>query len=156
MKLIQIGLFLLLSFLVITIHAQKFTTRTGTIIFDGKTPLEDGILGTNNQIYAILDVSNKKILMGGLTQGFNFTKQLMQQHFNENYAETSKYPNTSFKGSFTAPIDVNTKGTYKVDVTGILNFHGVNKTITVPATIIVQSSTPNNSYGSIYSNARRV
>jgi hypothetical protein len=60
---------------------------------------------------------------------FEFEKQLMEQHFNQNYVESDTYPGSEFKGSFTNNTAVNyTKdGTYTVKVKGKLTKHGVRQ-----------------------------
>ena len=67
----------------------------------------------------------------------------MEEHFNENYVESSKYPKTSFAGTITNLSDVNFQkdGTYKTNVKGNLTLHGVTKEIEAPATITVQGGT---------------
>lgn len=46
----------------------------------------------------------------------------MQEHFNENYVESEKYPKASFKGTYS-----------EGNVAGELTIHGITKEITVPA-----------------------
>jgi polyisoprenoid-binding protein YceI len=67
---------------------------------------------------------------------FHFKRALMEEHFNENYMESAKFPKTKFKGTIegfkkemlkAAPVNVK--------ITGVLSVHGVDKTITVPGTI---------------------
>ena len=51
----------------------------------------------------------------------------MQEHFNENYVESEKYPHAIFKGKINEKIDLVKDGEHKVTVTGILSLHGVDK-----------------------------
>jgi hypothetical protein len=132
------GLVILL-FLSISQHAnaQTYLTRNGFIGFYSKTPLED-IRAENRQAYGIIDVAKKNIAFTLLVKGFTFQKQLMQTHFNENYAESDRYPKASFTGTYTGDVDVTKNGLYPVRVKGQLTFHGVAKTIEMPANIEVQ------------------
>src|ERR1700756_4628975 len=114
-------------------HSQLYSTRTGFIGFYSKTPLED-IKAENNQVYAIIDGGKRNIAFSLLVKGFIFAKELMQEHFNENYAESDKYPKANFTGAYTGDVTLNKDGTYKVTVKGNLNFHNLTKTIEVPAT----------------------
>ena len=64
----------------------------------------------------------------------------MQEHFNENYLESPKFPKSSFKGKITNLEQINFEqdGTYPAEVTGDLTLHGVTKTITSSGTITVK------------------
>jgi polyisoprenoid-binding protein YceI len=118
--------------------AQIFLTRDGYIGFFSKTPLEN-VRAENRQVYAVIDAGNKKLAFTALVKGFLFQKELMQEHFNENYAESDKYPKTNFSGTYTGNVDLTKNGTYDVQVQGQLTFHGVTQTINVPATLEVQA-----------------
>ena len=122
----------------ITIQAQKYLTRNGVISFYSKTALED-IKATNNQVYAIVDAASKNLAFTLLMKGFLFDKELMQEHFNEKYVESDKYPKASFTGNYTGDVNTTKDGTYNVIVKGQLTLHGVTKPVEVPATIQVQN-----------------
>src|SRR5215203_1247375 len=117
-------------------NAQIYTTRNGLIGFYSKTPLED-IKAENKQVYAVIDAGKKMLAFNLLVKGFSFTKNLMQDHFNENYIESDKYPNARFSGNYTGDVDPLKNGIYKVQVQGDLTLHGVTKPLNVPATIEV-------------------
>lgn len=121
-----------------TATAQKYMTRNGVISFYSKTPLED-IKATNNQVYAIIDAGNKNLAFTTLLKGFLFAKELMQQHFNEKYVESDKYPKASFTGSYEGDVNLAKDGTYNTTVKGQLTLHGVTKPIEAPATLQVQN-----------------
>jgi len=74
-----------------------------------------------------------------LNTGFKFEKALMQEHFNENYMESSKFPKASFQGTITDPskVNFNKDGIYQVVVAGNLTMHGVTKNLSIPAIIHV-------------------
>ena len=119
-------------------HSQLYSTRTGFIGFYSKTALED-IKAENNQVYAIIDGGKKNIAFSLLLKGFIFTKELMQEHFNENYVESDKYPKANFTGAYTGDVPLDKDGIYKVTVKGNLNLHNVTKPIEIPATIEVKN-----------------
>src|SRR5688500_8117857 len=104
---------------VLALKAQVYTTRNGFIGFYSKTPLED-IKAENKQVYAGIDVAQKKLGFNLLVKGFSFSKKLMQDHFNENYIESDKYPNARFTGNYTGDVDVTKDGSYKVQAQGDL------------------------------------
>ncbi len=59
----------------------------------------------------------------------------MEEHFNENYMETEKYPKAVFKGRINETIDHTKDGENKVSVTGKLEIHGVTKEVTLNGTL---------------------
>jgi hypothetical protein len=118
-------------------YGQLYSTKTGFIGFYSKTPLED-VKAENNQVYAVLDMGKKNIAFSLLMKNFIFPRQLMQTHFNENYAESDKYPKASFSGSFAGNVDVNKEAVYRVVVKGQLTLHGVTRPLETPATLEVK------------------
>lgn len=128
-----------LILLATAVNAQdRYFTKTGTIQFYSKAALED-IEAKNKTVTAVLDSKTGAIQFSVQMKGFEFAKALMQQHFNENYVESDKYPKAEFKGSIANNSAVNyTKdGTYDVNVQGKLTLHGVTKDIDAPGTIKV-------------------
>jgi polyisoprenoid-binding protein YceI len=115
-------------------HAQVYLTTSGFAGFYSKTSLED-IKAENNQIFAAIDVTKKTVAFSMLLNGFMFPKELMQEHFNENYVESDKYPKATFTGAFTDAIDLTKGQEVTVHVTGTLTLHGVSKPFTTVATL---------------------
>ena len=134
-KVIAIASFLLIS--CTSAFSQLYTTRTGFIGFYSKTAMED-IKAENNQVFAVIDGGKKNIAFALLLKGFVFTKELMQEHFNENYVESDKYPKASFNGTYTGDVPLNKDGVYKVLAKGNLTLHNVTKSVEAPATIEVK------------------
>ncbi len=124
---ILIGCMLFLSF---TVSAQKFITKTGHIKFFSESPLEK-IEAHNRQVIAALDVATGDFVFKVLLKSFEFEKALMQEHFNENYVESDKFPNATFMGKVINIKDVNIgkDGVYDVVVEGKLTIHGVTQQI---------------------------
>jgi polyisoprenoid-binding protein YceI len=125
-----------LIFLTLGLNAQKFMTKNGYIGFYSHTPVED-IKGDNNQVASILDASTGEIVFQVLMKSFKFEKALMEEHFNENYAESEKFPKSTFKGKVANLSEVNfaKPGLYKATVSGDLTIHGVTKNISEPGEI---------------------
>jgi len=136
-RLVIISSILLLSF---SVSAQKYMTRTGYISFFSTTPLED-IKAENNQVASVLDISTGEIVFQVLIKSFRFQKALMQEHFNENYLESDKFPRSEFKGKIGELSSVNFKkdGTYNVNVSGDLTIKDVTKKLDTKGTIVVAS-----------------
>lgn len=132
--------FIFFVLLALEVPAQQLVTRNGYIGFFSKTPLEN-VKAENSQAVAAVDLSKQTLAFAVLVKGFLFTKELMQEHFNENYIESDKYPKATFNGTYTGTVDVTKPGTYNVNVKGALTLHGVTKNIEVPAAFQVQSGT---------------
>jgi hypothetical protein len=123
-----------------TADAQKYITRDGYISFFSSTPLED-IKADNNQVASVLDISNGDIVFQVLISSFRFEKTLMQQHFNESYLESDKFPRSTFTGKITniSSIDFKKNGTYDVTVEGDLTMRDVTRKVSARGTIEVAS-----------------
>ncbi len=119
--------------------AQKYFTRTGNISFFSHTPMED-IQAVNNEVSSALDVSNGELRFIVPVNSFKFKNALMQEHFNENYMESTKFPKAEFKGiaSNVTAGQVLKGGTINTTVAGKLTIHGVTKDVTIPGTITVK------------------
>lgn len=121
-----------------SVSAQKFITKTGHISFFSEAPLEN-IEADNNQVTSILDAATGEMVFSLLMKGFQFEKALMQEHFNEKYVHSEKYPKSTFQGKITnfSELDLTKPGAYDVVVEGTLNLHGVSKTVESPGKIEV-------------------
>jgi len=137
MKKVLFLLIVLMSFA--SISAQKYVSKDGHIWFLASTPLEE-IEAHNHQAASILDVSTGDVTFSLLMKSFEFKRALMQEHFNENYVESDKFPKATFKGKINdlPSIDFKKDGVYKVNVTGDLTIHGVTKNFTTPGTIEIK------------------
>jgi len=121
------------------VHAQKYMTKNGNISFFSETPMET-IKAVNAQVNAVLDTQTGNLVFKILIKSFQFPKALMQEHFNENYMESDKFPNSTFKGKITnlSSIDFSKEGTYNAMIEGNMTIHGVTKTISEKGTFIVK------------------
>lgn len=119
-----------LSLVIYSLSAQKYITKNGHIKFYSETPVET-IEAHNKQVNAALDSQSGDLVFKVLMKSFVFEKALMQEHFNENYVESDKFPNAIFKGKVTniGDIDFSEKGEQTVQIEGDLTIHGVTKKI---------------------------
>jgi polyisoprenoid-binding protein YceI len=131
--------FLALLMTATTVYSQKYMTRNGHIRFFSSAPLED-IEAHNKQVNAALDTESGDFVFRVLIRSFEFEKALMQEHFNENYLESHKFPNASFQGKVTnlSEIDFTKDGTYEATVEGKLTIHGVTNDIVEKGTFTVK------------------
>lgn len=104
------------------LNAQKYMTQTGTIRFFSEAPLEN-IEAVNNQVSSVLDLGTGEMAFRLLMKAFVFEKALMQEHFNEKYAESHKFPRASFRAKILnidklqigdKPVQVQIKGTLTI------------------------------------------
>lgn len=125
MKVILLNIILFFS--IFLIKAQdKFFTKTGFISFYSHTIIED-IKADNNQVLCILDANNGKIAAKVLMRSFIFKKALMQEHFNENYIQSYKYPKATFKGQIVNFLEIDEFS--ETLIKGKLTIKGVSKDI---------------------------
>jgi polyisoprenoid-binding protein YceI len=134
-KKLIIAMALMVSALAVSAQGKYFT-KTGKIDFFSNAALED-IEAKNKTVTAVIDSKSGAIQFAVQMKGFEFAKQLMQQHFNENYVESDKYPKGEFKGTITNNSDINYSkdGTYSSKVKGKLTIHGVTKDVETTGTI---------------------
>ncbi len=120
-----------------------FITRHGQVSFFSKTPMEN-IDAVNNEVSSVFNSKTGEIGFAVLVKSFHFERALMEEHFNENYMESDKFPKASFRGKLTnaAAVDLSKDGTYAVTADGDMTLHGITQKISVPGTIIVKGGLP--------------
>ena len=111
-------------------NAQKIFTREANVSFHSDAPLEK-IEAHNKKGTSVIDTESGRMEFAVLIKAFQFEKALMQEHFNENYMESSKYPKAVFKGAIAdlKAINFSKDGTYDTTVKGTMTIHGVSKEI---------------------------
>ena len=120
---------------------DKFFTKTGKISFYSKAIIEN-IEAHNSSVTCVLDLKTGNVQFSVPIKGFEFEKALMQEHFNENYLESDKYPKGDFKGQIinNAEIDYTKDGTYDAKVKGKLTIHGQTKEIEADGKVIKEGN----------------
>ena len=125
-------LFMLLAVAHSQVSAQKFFTKSGRIDFNATAPSSpETIEAVNRTVTCVLDAATGQLQFAVLIKGFTFERALMQEHFNENYLESDKYPKAEFKGAITNNSAVNyaKDGDYTVTVKGKLTMHGETRDV---------------------------
>ncbi|WP_210513756.1 YceI family protein [Hymenobacter terricola] len=118
-------------------HAQgKYLTKTGRVSFFSATPIED-IEAKTQQVAAVLDFGTGQLAFTLPVKSFVFRRTLMQEHFNENYIESDKFPKATFSGHFVGfdAATLGAAGPHNVQVDGDLTLHGVTRHVQVPASV---------------------
>lgn len=130
--------FFAILFLSVSSFAQKtLKSSKATISFYSHTPIED-IEAKSDKASSVLNTATNQLAFLVLNTSFTFSNSLMQEHFNEKYMESEKYPKSSFSGKINEAMDWIKEGDTKVTVTGKLTVHGVTQDRTIPATISIK------------------
>ena len=139
MKKLVITIFALI-FSIVLFGQDIYFTKTGTVIFDSSTPLET-IHAENKQVTSFLKTSDGELNFAALMKSFKFPNALMEEHFNENFIESSQFPKAVFKGRIVnwSEINLSSGEEESADIEGELTLHGVTKKITAKAKLHQQN-----------------
>ncbi len=131
----------LVVFLVTTLgfSQEKYLTKDGYISFFSHSLVED-IKADNNQVLSVIDSKTGEVAVQLLMRSFLFKKALMQQHFNESYVESHKYPKATFKG-FILNFNALDETQSTTEIKGTLTMHGKSKEISFSAIVQVTQDT---------------
>ncbi len=130
-----------LVFLPALCTAQIYLIESGTIRLRSDAPLEL-IEATNTQFNGAIDLGKQTFLMQVVNIGFKgFNSPLQQEHFHENYLETSFFPKSTFQGKLIEPVDLTKTGVQTIRAKGKLNIHGVAQERIIKANLIVKGNT---------------
>lgn len=141
MKTNKILLFFAVILLAYSASSQdRLFTKNGQIRFYSKAPMET-IEAINKSTTCVLDTKTGALQFLVLMKGFEFKKALMQEHFNENYVESNKFPKSEFKGRLVNAGEINysKEGSYQAKVKGNLSIHGETKEVETMGTITVSN-----------------
>lgn len=119
-----------------SVGAQKYISETSAVTFFSKATIED-IAARNEKAMAMLDAGTGDVACSIPVKDFVFEKSLMQEHFNEKYMETEKYPKASFQGKVKGFV-LSSAGPQSVTAVGKLTVHGVTRDVEVPGTLEVK------------------
>ena len=127
---------LLFVFLSLSLYAQdKFYTKSGTITFESSVPTFEEIKATNTKVTAILK-DDGTLASLALTKAFRFKIALMEEHFNENYIESNKFPKATFSGKIVDfSLDKLAQEYKNFPLKGTLSIHGITKEIEIIAKV---------------------
>jgi polyisoprenoid-binding protein YceI len=83
-----------------------------------------------------MDVDKRTIVFKIPIRSFNFPQKLMQEHFNETYMESDKFPFATLNGKIVEEVDLTKEGSYPVTMIGTFTVHGISKQHEVKGTIV--------------------
>jgi len=132
---------ILLAWLSIAQAGQgTYVCKNARINMFSSAPIED-IEANSTEAVSVYNATNGELDFSLPIRSLHFQKARMEEHFNENYMESDKYPKAAFKGKVQSPPDLSKDGTYPVRVAGELTVHGVTQNRTVNGTIKVANGT---------------
>ncbi|MCK4663620.1 MAG: YceI family protein [Bacteroidales bacterium] len=119
---------------------EKYFTRNGHIYFISRTAAID-IDANNHQVGSIINIKTGEMVFSVLMKSFEFELALAEDHFNEDYVESDRFPKSKFKGKILNfnEMDLTKNGNYNVEVEGELSLHGKVKTIIKSGTLLVEN-----------------
>ncbi|MCW5912808.1 MAG: YceI family protein [Cyclobacteriaceae bacterium] len=126
----------LLFILALSVHdtwAQKFVLEKSKVTFFSRAAIED-IKAENVKAAGIYDYTTGDVAFVIPSNGFEFENATMQEHFNEKYMESDKFPKATFQGKFSS-FQPDRPETQPVQATGKLTIHGVTREVAIPGTI---------------------
>jgi hypothetical protein len=131
-----IALILLVWFSTNQAGQDIYVCKNAVVSIYSKAPIED-IEAKTDKGTSVLNIATGELAFSVPIRSLKFDKALMQEHFNENYMESDKYPQASFKGKLTQIPDVTKDGVYPVTASGVFEAHGVKQTRSIPGKLTV-------------------
>ncbi len=116
--------------------AQKYKSVSSSVHFFSDAPMED-IEANNLDGQSAINLSTGEIVFSIPIKSFEFEKSLMQEHFNENYLESDKYPTATFQGTISG-FNKDAEGWQKAKAQGSMNIHGVSNELSADGEIRIE------------------
>jgi hypothetical protein len=119
-------LFFLVFNSIFNVYGQaNYFSGKGTADFRSEAQ-QELIKATSTELIGVLNPAGKTFFFKVQVQTFQgFNSALQQEHFNEKYLESDKYPEATFYGKIIENIDLAIDGLYDIRAKGILKIHGV-------------------------------
>ena len=124
-------------------YADAYVCQKGKINFFSATAMEN-IDATTNSAVCVLNTKTKKVYTKAKQSSFTFKDKLMQEHFNENYMESEKYPFSVLDMVIVEDLDFTKDGTYDITLKGTLDMHGVKHEREIKGKLTIKNGQPAN------------
>jgi YceI-like protein len=124
-------IYLIILFISFNVTSQnRYITKTGTVELEASVPSFEEVKAKNNSTTAIINSESGEFAALVLIKGFRFKNALMEEHFNENYAESDVYTKANFKGKIDDfSVEKLSANPQTFNLEGVLTFHGKSKTL---------------------------
>lgn len=139
MKKLWLSTIVIVWMIPVSASAQKYAATKSVVSFYSHATIED-IKAANTTSIGLADLSSSTVAFSISIKDFVFDKKLMQDHFNEKYMESEKYPKATFQGKIEG-FDAATKGPQNVKAQGKMTMHGVTKDVELSGTMEATSET---------------
>ena len=123
------------------LSAQEYVDRKGTVHFLSKATVED-IEATTHSAGCAFNTTSKRVVAKIPITSFTFKDKLMQEHFNENYLESDKYPTATLNGTIVENIDFTKDGVYDITIKGTFDIHNVKVDKEIKGKLTVKNGVP--------------
>lgn len=134
---------ILLLFLLVCLKTEAglgiYSTDNGFAAFRSEAA-QELISGTSNNLQGLLDIEKRTFAFRIRIRSFHgFNNGLQREHFNENYLESEKFPEATFRGKIIEQVDFTQNGKFTVRAKGILSIHGVEQERIIKSEVTVQN-----------------
>lgn len=121
---------------IISFAQDRVITKNGKVTFEASVPAFEEVKAKNEGVTFVINTKTGEIAALILVKGFRFKTALMEEHFNENYIESDKYPKSTFKGKIeNFDLTKLTANGKDFTIKGKLELHGKSKDISITANI---------------------
>jgi YceI-like domain len=118
---------------------SKYFTKSANVSFDATAKNSPEEIKAKQKSGTLVITDGGAVEAAVLIKSFLFKAALMQEHFNENYMESTKFPKATFKGKVSeGSYTLGQDGVYDVKITGKMTMHGITKDLTAPAKVTVK------------------
>jgi hypothetical protein len=124
-------------------QGKTYVCETGKIHFFASTAVSD-IEATSNTGGCTLNTQTKKISAKVAMQSFVFKLKKMQDDFNEDYAESTKFPDARLEAVIVSNVNFTKDGTYNVTLKGTFEMHGVKTDKVIQGKLTIKNGQPVN------------
>lgn len=132
----KITLIVLLIIAIKSFAQDKMVTYGAIIHFEASIPLFEEVKASNEKTTCILITKTGQIACWMNIKDFKFQRSLMEEHFNENYMESNRFPRAIFKGKI-EKFDLKNINTVprEYQINGKITIHGRTKKIIINGTL---------------------
>jgi hypothetical protein len=124
---------ILLLLQVDVLYSQRYTVKEGVVDFFSDATLED-ISAENKKVQSLFNSDTGEIAFRIRIKDFQFNRKLMQEHFNEKYMESEKFPYATFSGRL-ENFNAASLNEQRVTASGKLTIHGVTHEVSIPGIV---------------------
>ncbi len=137
MKKILIGFVVFGACCITSVAQSVYSSNNGKASFSSYAPLED-IYAESNKLTCAINTGTKKVVAILKISTLKMENSLQQEHLNEKYLESHKFPKATFSGIIQEEVDWKKDGVYNVKAVGDLLIHGIGKKRTVDIVITIK------------------